>query len=76
MEKIHSDCCGILRGGECTCIAVNPFLTEAYRKKLEEAGVFKELFWEDTHDLLVELPSFNELSGNSHITSEIKLINT
>ena len=52
--KIHSDECDLWTGGKCTCIATNPYFTDSYRKKLEDAGVFTDLlFWEDVHDLLI-----------------------
>ena len=52
--KVHSEECDLWIGGKCTCIATNPYYTEQYMKKLEDAGAFTELlFWEDIHDLLV-----------------------
>lgn len=44
---IHDKDCELLKGKKCSCVAKNKYLTEDYRKKLEEKGFFEKLFFED-----------------------------
>lgn len=44
--SIHDKNCGLWQGNRCTCIFNNPHLTDKCRKKLEEKGVFDNLYIE------------------------------